>query len=174
MTRLLTALTIFPNRESWLLGVILILFYGLVALFWGFKLNFLQFCWLQSPLKITQIIIAAFFAPSLLEEIVFRVFLLPQPNQNLIQLPWIAVTINLLIFVLYHPLNALTFFPRGRKTFFNHTFLSLAGLLGLLCIITYWQSASLWLPVIIHWIVVIAWLICFGGYNLLYQTEIDR
>lgn len=36
MNRLLIALTIFPDRESWLLGAILILFYGLVALFWGF------------------------------------------------------------------------------------------------------------------------------------------
>jgi predicted Abi (CAAX) family protease len=74
ITRLLIAFTTLPNRESWLLGVTLLGFYGLVAFFWGFKRDFLQFQVLQSPLKIAQIIIVAFFAPALLEEIVFRFY----------------------------------------------------------------------------------------------------
>jgi predicted Abi (CAAX) family protease len=168
-----TAFTILPNKETWLLGAILILVYGLVALFWGFKRNFLQFQLLKSPLLIIQIIITSFFAPALLEEIVFRVFFFPQPTQNLAQLSGILVIINLLIFIIYHPLNAFIFFTRGRETFSDNTFLSLAALLGMICIIAYWQSASLWLPVIIHWLIVITWLICFGGYNRFFPTEIN-
>lgn len=170
---LLTALQTIPTGEHWLLGAILLIIYGAIALIWGFRSDFLQFRLLQSPSKIGQIIVTSFFAPALIEEIVFRVLLLPQPTQNLKQLPVIAVTINLLIFVVYHPLNALTFFPRGRKIFFEETFLSLASLLGLICIVAYWLSSSLWLPVILHWIVVVTWLIGLGGYNLLYKTDTD-
>lgn len=171
LNRLLNSIIILPNREAWYLGFILLIFYGLISLFWQFSSDFLQLQLLKSPLKITEIIIYSFFAPALLEETFFRFFLLPQPTQNLTQLPLLVVIINLIIFVIYHPLNAVTFFPRGYKTFTNQTFLSLAGLLGLVCIVTYWQSGSLWLPVIVHWIVVITWLIGFGGYNRLYQTE---
>lgn len=168
---LLTALKTIPTGDSWLLGAILLTVYALIALTWGFKSNFLKFQLLQSPLKISQIVVTSFFAPALIEEIVFRVFLLPQPTQNLKQLPVISVIINLLIFVLYHPLNALTFFPRGRKIFFNQIFLSLVALLGTICIVVYWQSGSLWLSVILHWIVVVTWLVGLGGYNLLYKTD---
>ena len=104
----------------------------------------------------------------------FRVFLLPQPTQNLPQLPWIATVINLSIFIAYHPLNALIFFTQARKTFFDYTFLSLAGLLGFICILAYWQSGSLWLPVMLHWIVVITWLAILGGYDRLYKIDTNN
>ena len=74
----------------------------------------------------------------------------------------------MLVFAIYHPLNALTFFPTGRKIFVRPIFLSLAALLGIICVIVYWQSGSLWLSVILHWIVVAAWLAFLGGYNSLY------
>lgn len=140
-----TALQTIPTGEHWLLGIILLIIYGAIALVWGFKSDFLQFGLLGSPFKISQIIVTSFFAPALIEEIVFRVLLFPQPTQNLKQIPVIAAILNLLIFILYHPLNALTFFPRGRKIFFEGTFLGLAGLLGLICIVAYWLSSSLWL-----------------------------
>ena len=171
--RLLTALQTIPTGEHWLLGVILLIFYGAIALTWGIVSNFLQFRLLRSPLKISRIVVISFFAPALIEEIFFRVLLLPQPTQNLRQLPITAVIINLLIFILYHPLNAITFFPSGRKIFFEETFLSLAGLLGFICIVAYWLSSSLWLPTILHWIVVITWLVGLGGYNLLNKTDTD-
>lgn len=168
---LVTAFKTIPTLEHWLLGAILLTVYSAIALAWGFRSDFLRFRLLRSPSKIGQIIVTSFFAPALIEEIVFRVLLLPQPTQNLQQLPLMAVTINLLIFVVYHPLNALTFFPSGRKTFCDRTFLSLAALLGTICIVAYWLSSSLWLPVLIHWIVVITWLVGLGGYNLLNKTD---
>lgn len=169
----LTAFKTIPTPEHWLLGVVLLTVYGAIALTWGFKSSFLKFQLLKSSSEISQIVVSSFFAPALIEEIVFRVLLLPQPTQNLQQLPLTAVIVNLLIFTLYHPLNALTFFPSGSKTFLDRTFLSLAALLGTICIVAYWLSSSLWLPVIIHWIVVITWLVGLGGYNLLYKTNLD-
>lgn len=169
---LLRAIETIPTSEHWLLGIVLLTVYASIAMGLGFKSNFLKFQLLKSPLKINQIVIFSFFAPALIEEIVFRVLLLPQPTQNLQQLSPVTVIVNLLIFVLYHPLNSLTFFPSGRKTFFDPTFLSLATLLGTICIIAYWLSSSLWLPVVLHWIVVITWLIVLGGYNLLSRTDL--
>ena len=169
--RLTTAFATLPNGKSYLVGFILLFAYAAIAIFWGFKTNFLKFQLLPSNTKIRRIVVTAFFTPALLEEIVFRIFLLPQPTRDLSQLSWIAIAINIAIFVTYHPLNALTFFPQGQKTFFNYTFLSLAGLLGFICIIAYWQSGSLWLPVILHWIVVITWLVILGGYDRLYTID---
>ena len=169
--RLVAAVTTFPNGKSYLVGFILLFAYTGVALIWGFKANFLKFQPLTFKTQIARIVFTAFFTPALLEEIVFRISLLPQPSHNLLHLPWVAIAINVPIFVAYHPLNALIFFPQGQKTFFNDTFLSLAGLLGFICIIAYWQSGSLWLPVILHWIVVITWLVILGGYNRLYTID---
>jgi predicted Abi (CAAX) family protease len=72
-------------------------------------------------------------------------------------------TLSLFLFVIYHPLNALTFFSQGRETFFDPIFLCLAAGLGIICTITYYQTGSLWLPVLIHWLVVVVWLLCFDG-----------
>lgn len=170
--RLLTGLQTILTREDWLLGIILLTVYSSIALIWGFQSRFFKLQLLQSPLQIAQIVLTSFFAPASIEEIIFRVLLLPQPTQNLKQLPVIAVIVSLLSFTLYHPLNALTFFPSGRNIFFNPIFLSLATLLGITCILAYWLSASLWLPVILHWIVVMSWLIALGGYNLVYEKSL--
>jgi predicted Abi (CAAX) family protease len=72
------------------------------------------------------------------------------------------------MFIVYHPLNALSFFPKGLKTFFNWVFLVLAALLGIICSIAYLQSGSLWTPVVIHWLAVVIWLLLLGGYGKLY------
>lgn len=76
--------------------------------------------------------------------------------------------------MVYHPLNALTFFPKANVTFLNYTFLSLTTLLGIICVIAYWQSGSVWLSVILHWITVITWLIGLGGYGRLYKIDTNN
>jgi predicted Abi (CAAX) family protease len=81
---------------------------------------------------------------------------------------WFWGCLSLFLFVVYHPLNALSFFSRGIETFFNRIFLTLAALLGMLCSLTYLQSGSLWTPVVIHWLVVVVWLLLLGGYRKLY------
>lgn len=54
---------------------------------------------------------------------------------------WIIV--SLVLFIIYHPLNALRFFLAGRKTFFQPVFLFSAGLLGLINSISYLTSGSI-------------------------------
>jgi len=90
--------------------------------------------------------------------------LLPAPSDKIPFNSYLAWSgFSLLLFVVYHPLNALIFFPQGRAVFFNPIFLILATALGVVCIITYWQTASLSIPVVIHWLAVVLWLLCFGG-----------
>ncbi|MFB2837851.1 type II CAAX prenyl endopeptidase Rce1 family protein [Floridanema evergladense] len=82
---------------------------------------------------------------------------------------WFWGSLSLVLFIIYHPMNAVTFFPAGRKTFFNPIFLLLAAVLGIVCSVVYLQSGSLWLPVIIHWLVVVVWLVFLGGYKQLHD-----
>ncbi len=100
---------------------------------------------------------------------IFRVLLLPNPVEKAGTIAqWGAATISLFLFVIYHPANAYTFFPAGRKVFVHPVFLFLAALLGLICTLAYLHSGSLWTPVFLHWIVVAVWLLLLGGYQKLH------
>ena len=46
-------------------------------------------------------------------------------------------------------------------------FIGLTALLGLGCIIIYTNTGSLWTLVGFHWLVVVSWLIFFGGWHRL-------
>jgi predicted Abi (CAAX) family protease len=67
------------------------------------------------------------------------------------------------LFVLYHPLHALTFYRAGNPTFFDRRFLMLAAGLGVTCTVTYALTSSLLLITLIHWVVVWVWLSRLGG-----------
>jgi predicted Abi (CAAX) family protease len=111
-----------------------------------------------------RLLLQLFFAPALVEELLFRCLLLPHPIEGAsFGNTAIAIFISTLLFVIYHPANALTFYRPGRPTFWDWRFLSLAGLLGLTCAIGYQLSSSLWPPVTIHWLVVSIWIIWGGG-----------
>ncbi len=113
-------------------------------------------------------------APAILEELLFRVILLPQSSENLAsQSVFTWSLVSLLLFVIYHPLNGITFFPAARETFFNPVFLCLATLLGLICTVAYLQSGSIWIPVIIHWLTVVIWLLYLGGIKQLRLIKPD-
>ncbi|NJL41446.1 MAG: CPBP family intramembrane metalloprotease [Leptolyngbyaceae cyanobacterium SM1_4_3] len=38
-----------------------------------------------------------------------------------------------------------------------------AALIGTVCTVSYLRSGSIWLPVVLHWLIVVAWLLVFGG-----------
>jgi predicted Abi (CAAX) family protease len=80
-------------------------------------------------------------------------------------------SISLIAYIVYHPLNALTFYRAGFPTFFNPIFLFSMTLLGVICTISYFKSGSLWLSAIIHWLVVVGWLIFFDGYRMLSKAN---
>ena len=168
--RVVIACLTLPDLQAWTFSGLLLLGYTLIALPVGFKFGFIQgrlanLSWQQMGL----VTIAALLSPGISEELVFRVLLLPHPTEAAAPLNlWIWSAIGLFLFILYHPLNAFSFFPAGRKTFVNPVFLSLAALLGIICTLAYLQSGSLWLPVLLHWIVVVVWLLLLDGYGKLY------
>ena len=100
---------------------VIILVYGAIALPWGFASRFLQLNltatnWLhQLKVAFTAIIFPAFS-----EELVFRVLLLPHPREVINWEKWAFWAVLMLIFfILYHPLNAKTFFQQDSPLFFT-------------------------------------------------------
>lgn len=167
--RLLTAIATVPNGWAWLYAANLLILYSLISLPIGFKFNFLHIEIIPlSPARISGLLAICLLSPAITEEIVFRVLLLPHASENYSTI-YLTLwgSISLAIFILYHPLNALSFYSAGRKTFFNPIFLTLAAILGIACTLSYWQSGSLWPPVLIHWLVVVVWLTLLGGYKRL-------
>lgn len=197
--RLMAGILTFPDGQAWVIVIILIVIYGLIALPIGLRNGFLQLDQNlitidNTPLSplfretdvsavnvksswhpVLKIMITALFTPAIAEEIVFRVLLLPHPSEHpsLISL-YAWSTVSLVIFVIYHPLNAITFYPAARETFFKPMFLFLATLLGIICTIAYLQSGSIWTAVVIHWLFVVSWLIGLGGKSRLLYSNSSR
>jgi predicted Abi (CAAX) family protease len=132
----------------------------------GFQSNFLKIYILQKSWEeIIKIIAFSFFIPGLSEELFFRVIFLPHPNEKVsIKTQFIWGIVALTAFIIYHPLQGLTWNPSGHEVFLEPTFLILAYLLGTICTIAYLISGSIWLPVIIHWLAVVIWIILLGGF----------
>jgi predicted Abi (CAAX) family protease len=164
--KLINSIVTLPTLTNWLEVLFWLLIYASIVLPIGFMTKFLHWNCQISPKTIIKIALISLFAPAILEEIFFRVFLLPDPaKQTSATTLCLFFVVSLIVFVIYHPLNAITFFPAGRKTFVKPVFLFGAALLGLICAIVYQKSGSLWLAVFIHWVVVVIWLIFLGGYE---------
>ena len=170
--RVLLSFSNIPSISDWLNTIVLLVIYALIAFSFGFSFDFLQLEHQFAKNTVLRIIATSLFAPAIFEELLFRVILLPQPSENMpigSILAW-SIT-SLFLFIIYHPLNAIIFFPSGRETFFNPVFLGLATLLGLICTAAYLQTGSIWSPVFIHWVTVIIWLLCLGGMRRLKMIE---
>ncbi|MEG3850661.1 CPBP family glutamic-type intramembrane protease [Microcoleus sp. herbarium19] len=163
------AFSTIPDRTDWLVAVMLVLVYTAIALNVGFRSGFLTIDVQTSKHTIVGVLVGCLLSPGLTEELFFRVLILPHPEENASGLVlWFWGCASLALFVVYHPLNALTFYPVGRSTFMNPVFLVLAAVLGVACTVAYLQSGSLWTPVAIHWLAVTVWLLLLGGYRRLY------
>ncbi len=172
-SRLVEATSTLPTLMGWLVSGLLLGGYGLIALTWGKKTGFLsppQRSAYPRSFQI-QIWVGTLAMPALVEELLFRCLLIPHPQEGVW---WLTVLLwsgfSLMLFVLYHPLNARTFYKAGDPTFFNPTFLSLATLLGIVCTCAYLFTGSIWPGTIIHWLVVAIWLLYLGGQERLSKT----
>ncbi|MEM9540135.1 MAG: CPBP family glutamic-type intramembrane protease [Cyanobacteria bacterium P01_E01_bin.42] len=126
----------------------------------------------QRPLKQALDLIYLFFFPALFEELIFRVLLLPHPAERVSILTWGFWAIaSLFGYIIYHPLNARTFYPAGNPTFFQPIFLVLTGLLGIACTIAYRLTYSIWVVAIVHWVVVAVWVLALDGKQKLKNTK---
>lgn len=109
--------------------------------------------------------------PSLLEEFFFRGILI---RRELLEQGWgralREVFCSSIVFTLWHPINALTINPTAQGFFLNPVFLVITFLLGIAAGVGYIVSRSLWVPVLIHWATVIAWVFCLGGRNLVMEA----
>jgi predicted Abi (CAAX) family protease len=103
-----------------------------------------------------------------IEEILFRVAVIPSvPEQTSSRHWWLMVLLSWLLSTLKYPwiygqLNGLFKLPRLWL---------LGALLELLCTLTYVFSNSLWLTLGFHWLIVVLWLLPFGGKYLLWSHK---
>ncbi len=159
-----------PSGWEWVKALGIWAGYGAIALPLGFSWRFLQMQpWQASWWRYLLLSLRSFFLPALWEELVFRVLLLPAPRAAVTNQTWsVWALLSLVLFIAYHPLNATTFFPPGRPTFLQPVFLTLTGLLGVACTFAYWLTHSLLIITLIHWSVVVIWLIFLGGLGQLH------
>jgi predicted Abi (CAAX) family protease len=96
--------------------------------------------------------------PALVEELVFRVLLLPSALDGLAPLmlvPWLALSVG--AFVAWHGLT-IRWRQGGRRLGgAAPQVLGRMGLLGGVCALAYVVSGSLWPPVLIHWLALLVW-----------------
>ncbi|MGV0107424.1 type II CAAX prenyl endopeptidase Rce1 family protein [Nostoc sp. DSM 114160] len=175
LNRVLASLVV-PRLKDWLVIVVLLVIYSIFALPYGWKFGFLQIeLWSANWTNKCLLILRCLFLPAIVEELFFRVFLLPHPSEITSWFQWsLWVIVSLVLFILYHPLNAKTFFKAGITTFFNRVFLVLAAFLGIICTVAYTLTGSLFAIVLIHWVIVVVWLIVFGGIRKLDNQKIQN
>jgi predicted Abi (CAAX) family protease len=167
--RLSAAVLTIPDFTDWLAAAAVALVCTAIALPVGFWSGFLKIDVQTSQSTIVAVAVGCLFSPAITEEIFFRVLMLPHPEENVSGLMlWFWGCASLAVFVVYHPLNALTFYPVGQPTFMNPVFLLLTAVLGAACAIAYLLCGSVWPAVAIHWVAVTVWLLLLGGYRRLY------
>ena len=151
------------------LSIIVTLIYGLTASFVGlnaglFKVHLIDssFAWFL-PFTL-------FVFPSFFEESFFRGILIPNKAKDKgIKFVLLMAIISSTLFVLWHPVNALTINKGAQELFFNPYFLIEVFCLGMACSLSYIYSSSLWAPVMIHWLTVLIWVFFLGGRNLILE-----
>ena len=167
---LILAFTTSPGTEAWLWSAGILLLFVVVVLPIGFRTGFLRVAPMAGG-RWRFVVLALYLAirPSLLEELIFRVLLVPHPAYGYslrITLLWAMV--GLVIFILWHPINGLFIRKIARPLFTDPLFLIFAGLLGIACTAAYLISGSIWPPMVIHWAAVTPWILFFGGGNALF------
>jgi uncharacterized protein len=156
--RLKTALLTVPRGRAWPVALVLLLVYGLMIVPIGFSLHFLTWSPRLEFWTVFGVSIGSLGMPGLTEELIFRGLLVPHPTEPLPPMMrrfWISASWAL--FFVYH-LN-----PWAPRLFWQPMFLLGMGLLGVACTVSYLQSRSVWTAVLIHWAIVVSWLLLFGG-----------
>lgn len=112
------------------------------------------------PDAITMMRLAAtlMLTPALGEEILFRGLIIPRDRPAR---KWIALSV--LLFVLWHPLQAIAFGPPWASAFLDPWFLAAVAALGLSLARIYRATRSLWPCILFHWLVVYVWKVFLGG-----------
>ena len=147
-------MTTWPDARGWLQTLIITAVFAIIALAVGLTSGLLHPETAQTAAL--PLLLRTFFVPALLEELLFR--MLPPPRL------W---PFALAAYILFHPLNALLFWPEARDVFYDPVFLLLTALLGGGCTLLYRRTRSLWPPVALHWLSVAGWLLFLSGEDAL-------
>jgi uncharacterized protein len=164
--RVKTAVLTTPSQKSWLIAIGLLALYAVIYLPIGFALGFLTIEILPAWQVIIRVVVSAFLMPGVSEELGFRVLFIPLPSERVSQTSrYIWLGISWLLFLLWH------LHPFSPAFFHTPAFLIGAGLLGIMCTISYLQSASLWTPAMMHGVIVAVWLVMLGGLGQFERSE---
>ena len=147
-----------PSRTSWMWATVALCGYVVMYLPFGLSVGFLKFQPELNPGRWLSVAFGSLLMPGLSEELMFRVLLIPHPTEPmppLVRQRWIFG--SWVLFILAH-------LPPWTPRFFHEMpFLLGSGLLGILCTLSYLQSRSIWTAVLIHWAIVVQWLLVWGG-----------
>lgn len=148
-----------PWLAAWF-GIYLVGVFG-----WGLASGFLSWqITALPPATFLRTCLILLIFPGIAEELVFRVWLLPHPAEEVsgaVRLR--SLGISTAVFVLWHVANAWLFFPVARAVFWDWRFLVITAWLGWVCGGTYLRTGWIWVPAAIHWLTVVIWKACFGG-----------
>ncbi|NJL49165.1 MAG: CPBP family intramembrane metalloprotease [Leptolyngbyaceae cyanobacterium SM2_5_2] len=147
--------------------------YGALAIPLGRRNGFLiQRTAIGKPWHFVLDLLRLLLIPAFVEEVIFRVMLLPHPNEGVPGWRWLFwAALSLVLYVLYHLLLGKTIYRQANDTFSDRRFLVLVGWLGLLLTGLYWITGSLWLIVPVHWVAVVVWIYALGGKGRLPQRR---
>jgi predicted Abi (CAAX) family protease len=160
-SKVCNAMLTWPDGKGWLGTLLLFSVFAAIAVPVASANNFLN---PALPLRAwLPMLFTTFFIPATLEELVWRVVLVPRPGTKYFWHYGLGVTV---FYVFSHPLGAWLFRPAARDVFYSSAFLFLAALLALTCLVAYARTKSLWSCVLIHWLTVATWLL-LGGRRLL-------
>lgn len=158
LLRLKTACLSRPNLKDGIWSIALLVSFGLVYLPIGLTSGFLTWDMPASPGTVAGVLVGSFWMPGFSEELFFRALLIPHPTETVSPTQrWFTIGLSWVGFILYH-LN-----PATPLFFRDPFFLIGAGLIGLICTLSYLKSGSIWTSVSLHWLIVATWLLCLGG-----------
>lgn len=139
-----------------------------VVVYYGRRSGFLEGnLEVDNPVKAVFNLVKLFFVPALLEELIFRVGLLPHPTEGVPTWRWLAwAALSLGLYVLYHWVFG-QFRPKARAALSDRRLLLIVFWLGLVLTTLYGLTGSLLAVTVVHWFVVVCWLYGFGGLDRL-------
>ena len=172
-SRLVNSFLTLPSSNDWAWTAILLIIFSLIVIPLGFKFKFLKAEIPKVSWKIiSRLILITLLFPTTAEEVFFRVLLLPHKAEQVsLTYQWIFGSISLILFIIYHPLNATFFIRNARTTFSSFVFLTSAATLAIVCTVAYLKSGSVYPPIVLHWIFVLGWLLGLGGYRRLHSQS---
>ena len=146
-------------------GIAFVLF-SLIAVPFAMLTGLLEYTLIQDPATLFRVAIVALLLSAVFEEVIFRgpiAWLSYKGSRKLLY----VVAASLVLFVLCHPINGTFLLTAARELFTDIRFLVVMGTFGIGTSILAIKTCSLWASLIFHWLVMLGWIVFFGGPSFL-------